>query len=656
MPQGCGCGSGSGGAASCADVQFCVGEMVSGTSCLAVSGSAGSQQLSLAISNASGNLAQCTPQGLLVQGEITPSFCNPDVLPTPFYLANSQGPYAPWGSSRYLDVLIDHGVDGIFGYTWPSPDGPFIWGINSAASSTDRYLANPYQQRVWQNLVDPTGRLGEIHSQTWTNAISPAGNETGLMPNTQIDIIYNSDAMDSPDAGWWGWGAREFSPLTLRQALDHAACRLRFFTMMEGTTIHTGSSNIANRFIAEMADSNYRAVMVPCINWSLVGANGIYTNAGYQTAALITSSFTGTGQDLIDDGFTYAIVNPDTIDPAIVESIFTTEGLIGIANQGMSRHYKTEANLSAGAQGIISPDPVYSRGHTGTTADTYYELTRNHYDYNRTIGSSSDRGDVDSGYARQGLPGRFLWMPASHNTEASRQRELLIPARIPDPTNYQANWTMAWTTGLLSSTVAQGVGIFFGNTQDSTTWGPRANAAELAALNGYFCTVTISLTAQRGWIYMIKYANGVGTELYRANHNLTAADGYLHMGLTVTPSTFRFNAFNDSWTDIGGPTISDADYRGKYIWGIIYSGLSTNAPMNIRFTNFNIGAPSAAALMAASEAETFAASDAGPGGPVAGDEAEGDGTYGEPWLDGVPLVTPPNPDPIYNDPRPIWTP
>lgn len=651
MPQGCGCGSGS-GAGNPDDIAEVVAEMVTGTNCLAVTGAAGSRQLAPVISNTAGNLLTCSSNGLLVEGEVTPTFCSPDPLPSPFFLANSQGPYAPWGSPAYLDVLLEHAVDGVFGYTWPSPDGPFIWGVNSAASSTDRYFANPYQQRVFQNNVDPTGRLGEMHSQTWLNAISPAGNGTGMMPNSQIEIIYNPDSIDSTDAGWWGWGASPFQPLTLRKALDHAACRLRFFTMMEGTTIHTGSSNIANRFVAEMADSAYGPVVVPCLNWSLLSANNIYNNAGYQTAALVTSSFTGTGQDLLDDGFTYAIVNPDAIDATIVESIFTTDGLVGIANQGMSRHYKTSANLAAGAGGVISHDPVYSRGYTADTADTGYEQTRLHYDYNRTIGSSSDRGDIDSGYARQSNPGRFLWMPANHNTEASRQRELLLPAQIADPNNYELNWTMAWDTSLLSSTIAQGAGVFFGNTQDSTTWGPRATSAELAALNGYFVTVTISLTAQRGYVYIIKYANGVGSELYRQPHNLTATGGYLHCGLQVSPSAFSFIAYDDSWSPIATVPISDPDYRGKYLWGIIYSGLSTNAPMNVRFVNVNVGAPNAAALMAATESSTLAADADAVGGPVAGDDPEGDGTYGLVDAEGIPLVTPVDPAPVFNDPRP----
>lgn len=651
MPQGCGCGTGGGGTGSCADVTECVAGMVTGTSCIATTGTGDARQLSLRISPQPDNLAQCTTDGLYVAGEVTPSFCAPPALPNPFFLANAQGPYAPWGSRAYLDVLLDHDVDGIFGYTWPSPDGPFIWGINSAASTSNRYFDNTYMLRVWQNEIDPTGRLGEIHSQTWTDLISQAGNGTGMMPNTQVDLIYDAESMDSPNAGWWGWGAAPYSGLTLRQALDHAACRLRFFTTMEATTIHVGSATVANRFIAEMADSNYQSVVIPCINHGLITTAAIYTNAGYQIAALITASFTGTGQDLIDRGFTYAIVNPDVTAPAIVESLFTTEGLIAIANQSMSRHYKTEANLTAGAQGIISHDPVYSRGYTGATDDTGYEQTRLHYDYNRTIGSSSERGDVDAGHAYQGRPGRFLWLPANHNTEASRQRELLLPLDIPDPTNYELNWTQAWSVPRLSSTTAQGMGIFFGNTQDSTTWGPRATAAELAALNGYFCTVTISLTAQRGWIYMIKYTNGVGTELYRVDHNLTASAGYLHMGLEVSPSAFNFIAYNDTWDPIANVTINDADYRGKYVWGIIYSGLSTDAPMNTRFVNFNVGAPSAAALMATESALALAGAE-----PVAGDEAEGDGTYGQAWLESLPLVTPVDPSPVFNEPRPNPTP
>jgi hypothetical protein len=657
MPQGCGCGSGgSGGTGSCSDVAACVAGMVSATPCLDVTGGVGSEQLTPVISNQPGNLLSCTSEGFYVAGEVTPTFCSPPPLPTPFYLANTQGPYAPWGSRDYLDVCLDHDVDGIWGFTWPAPDGPFIWGINSAASTSTRYFGIGYQTRVWQPPVDPTGRIGEIHSQTWTNLISPAGNTSGLIPNNGVDLTFDPDSVDTDDGGWWGWGASPYSGLTLREALDHNACRMRFFTNMEGTTIHTGSSNIANRFIAEMADSPYGPVVVPCINYSLVSANAIYNNNGFQTAALVTAGFTGTGQDLVDDGFTYAIVNPDAINPAIVESIFTTPGLIGIANQGMSRHYKTAANLAAGAQGIIAHDPVYARGHTGAEADTYYEQRRLHYDYNRTIGSSSDRGDVNAGNAYSGRPGRFLYMPAPTSTDTSRQRELLLPLDIPDPTNWEMNWTQAWSVPRLSSSIGQGVGIFWGNTTDVTTWGPRANSTELAMLNGYFCTVIVSLTAQRGYMYIIKYANGVGSELYRQDKNLTASAGYLHMGLQVTPSSFNFLAYDDDWSTIASQTINDPDYRGKYVWGIVYSGISaTGGAMNVRWTNVNIGAPVAAGLLAAeSGASTFAA--AGGEVPVAGDIAEGDGTAGLDYVEGIPLVAPVNPNPIFNEPRPNPTP
>jgi hypothetical protein len=645
MPQGCGCGTGGGGG-STADVQAVVAGMVTNTPCLHVTGAAGSQQLAPVISNQSGNLLSCTSNGLYVAGQVTPTFCAPADLPTPFYIANAQGPYAPWGSRAYLDVCLEHGIDGIFNYVWPAPDGPFLWGINSATSTSNRYLSNGYTTRVWQPPIDPTGRHGEIDSQTWVNAISPAGNATGLMPNSQTEITYNAAVMDTPDGGWWGWGASPYSPMTLRMALDYNACRMRFFTNMEGTTFHSGSSNIANRFVADMADTGYAPAVIPCINWSLTSANGIYTGAGYQTAALVTSAFTGTGQDLLDDGFTYAIVNPDAIDPAIVESLFTTEGLIGIANQGMSRHYKTAANLAAGAQGIISHDPVYSRGHTGADADTLYEKDRQHYDYNRTIGSSTERGDVNTGNAYQGRPGRHLYVPSPTTTVANSQRELLVPLDIPDPTNFELNWTMAWDTAALS-TSNQIIGIFFGNTQDSTTWPPRATTAELAALNGYLCTVRISLNSTRGNIYVVKYTAGVAQQLYLANHNLTGPDGYLHMGLQVSPSSFRIVAYNDAWTDIGGPTINDPDYRGKYVWAVIATASGTDSPISSRFTNINVGAPNAAGLLSAEEFAELA-----PMGLVGGDEAEGDGTSGVDELESLPLVAPVDPAPIFNDPRP----
>lgn len=585
MPQGCGCGTGGGAGGSCADVAECVRQMVADSPCLDV---VGPDSLVLSIDPASENLARCTEDGLLVEGEIDQTFCSPPDLGEPAWIANSMGPYAPWGAGTYLDMVVDHRLDGIYGYTWPAPDGPFLWGIREPTVTASRHFNINYLERADQNEVDTPGRHYDIESGTWINLVSPAGNATGLMPNSDSEIVRDPDAIDSDNAGWWGWGASPYSPLTLRGALDRLRCRTRIFANVQSSPFYESQAVIAQMFVDQLATNGFSPAVVPCINYSLSDVADVYAAGGMTPAAVISDSYTGPASDLVSAGFGYAIADPDQIDADLMDDLYAQDGLEVLANLSMSRHYMTEEALEAGAAGIITRDPVYARGYNGNS--TYYRKPRLHYDYDRTIGSISERGDVDSGYSFLGQPGRILYVPSPTTSATGRQRELTLPLDIDDVTNWQMNWTQSFSEGDLTSQNTQLAGVFFGASTDVTTWPARATEEELPLLNGYLCTVRISAGSNQGNLYIVKYTAGEQSEVLHDGDSI-GAQTTIRMGLQVAPSSFSFIHYTSTWGIDTEVQIDDPDYRSDYVWAVVITSEAEDAPLPVRFRNFSLGPP-----------------------------------------------------------------
>lgn len=592
MPQGCGCGTGGGAGGSCADVGACVANMVDGTPCLDVTGSGNDQALTPVISQQAGNLLRCAPDGLLVEGEITPTFCSPPTLPTPFWIADGNGPMAPWGSEAYLDAVLAHRLDGIYTRAWAAPDGVFVWGISTDDAAASYYLNVDYQFRQNQQPTAPANAShGEIDSLTWRNALSVAGTGTALMPDNTDRQAYNPDRLDGDgNGGWWGWGAAPFSPMTLQQALDRLACRTRAFLRLSPTNFHDFQAQ-ANLLVAELSASGRAGGVVGVLPHDIgVTTVAILTAGGIATAADLRDDYTGDGTDLVADGFTYAIADVAVYDAAQIAA-FTAAGLQVIAELPRTRHYLTQAAVDAGAAGVLCGNPVYARAFDDAPAATYFKRDRMFYDHNRHLGTSSNRGDVDNGYVNIDNAGRYLWVPPPTNVGDGSQAELLLgDLDIPDPTNFAMSWRQVVSSLDLLGDNSQFVGIFFGNPVDVTAWRLRAEAEGVESqLNGYMVAVRASTNANRGNIYVFKYTAGVASTLHDAEPLNQNAH---NMSLQVTPSAFTVRRHSTSWTTtIDQVIVSDPDFRGPYVWAVAVTSGATNQPMLTRFLNVQIGLP-----------------------------------------------------------------
>lgn len=490
------------------------------------------------------------------------------------------GSMTPFGSPDGIDYAVANRLDIINLSTFTLTDGVAVarWeGPNSPLSNrTDNPsgIANKYISSVTlpSLLVDAGARN------------TPTGRSSGA-PASLL----------SPDGGWFGFYARNYTPITLVDALHKIAARaVAYLAIYAGVTETELEGYIAGAMNAVIQAGGQ--------DWTLVGVPG-YMDDG--TGDLIVSPFgtwvgdvAGAGLtpavDLFDDASGGNVVTPAAVVATGVEWVrmaadpdgvsgstyariqeFVDAGLNVYVQVRSSRQFEVAQAYSIGCRAVSSDNPAYSRGARGEARDLDYRkttvipglITRTMVEGGLTHQTNTGSGVSDIGWARQSTDGRnfsaqFGWQGGLGAHLHSQLLGEICPYEVTNDFQLAFKCRVDPTQAAAPGGAAPKLGLFFNapTDRDITYYEPSPAPTYI---NGYWATIRVG-TNNPGLVVLGKFNDGNFSVLDDSSIDFPSITigNWIYFWVRCTPTTIELSVGHTG--PIQTLTVTDSDHRGPY--------------------------------------------------------------------------------------------
>jgi hypothetical protein len=403
-------------------------------------------------------------------------------------------------------------------------------------------------------------------------------------------------ALLSPDGGWFGWYARNFTPVTLAEALHQVAARaVTYLAIYAGVPLAE-----LERFIAGGINAVLQA---GAQDWTLVGVPAYMDNgAGVLTVAPFAdfvADVTGAGMtpvvDLFDDNEGGSVVTPAAVVATGAQWVrmtadennsgssfarikdFVDAGLQVYVQCRSSRQWDIQQAYAIGARAVSSDNPVYSRGGRGEAGDFAYRktavipglITRTMAEGALTNLTNEGTGTADVGWARQSAEGRnfserFAWRSGIGAHMHSQLLGELCPYEITPDFRLRIRFRVDSPTQPVPAGTQPKLGIFFCSPDDrDITWYEPDDGPQW--VNGYWFSIGVG-SLNRGRITLGKFNNGNFTAILTSNAVPTVVYGsWIYFNVRVFGPNISLGVGHQG-IDYSIGTINDTDHRGRYAY------------------------------------------------------------------------------------------
>lgn len=399
----------------------------------------------------------------------------------------------------------------------------------------------------------------------------------------------------TPDGGWFGFYANNYTPMTLNEALTQVAARAVVYVANFGDEVAAD----VERYIGASIES---VMQVGAQDWAFIGVPA-YVSDG--VGGTVEAAFAPWVADVIGAGMTPAVDlfddNPGgfTVTPAEVIASgaewvrmnhgsddfgtsftrieeFIDAGLNVIVHVSSARQFDANIAWSIGARGVSSDSPVYTRGIRGETGDLDYRkeivipglITRTQMEGSLT--RRTDDGDVeaDVGWARQSDVGRYF--PAQYDWQGgigghvhSQLLGEICPYNVTSDYRLRLRFRVDPTQASAPAGAIPKLGIFFNSNDDRniTYFEPDDGPSYL---NGYWFNIRVG-TTDPGLVTMGKFTNGsFGTIDNSMNFPSIVIGQWINFNIRVTATSITLGVGHGA-TEMSA-TINDTDHRGPYAY------------------------------------------------------------------------------------------
>lgn len=489
------------------------------------------------------------------------------------------GSMVPFGSPIGLEYGIANRMDILNISNYALADGVSIARWDGPDTSLSNRTDNPSSMaiKLISSLTLPSLLVDAGARNT------PTGRESGAPP-----------ALLSPDGGWFGFYAHNFTPVALVDALHQVAARSVVYLAVYAGVVQTELEGF-------IAGASSAVVQAQAQDWAFVGVPG-YMDDG--TNNLIPSPFgpwvadvAAAGMtpvvDLFDDNSGGFVVTPAEVIASGAQWVrmasdennngtsfariktFIDAGLQAYVQVRSSRQWDVEQAYAIGARAVSSNDPVYSRGARGEAGDLDYRktivipglITRTMMEGALTHNTNDGTSPNAIGWARQSAEGRnftarFDWQSGVGAHLHSQLLGELCPYEITPSYRLRLRFRVDTADQPVPAGTQPKLGVFFNApTDQDITWFEPADAPSW--INGYWFSIRVG-SVNRGRVVMGKFNNGDFTVLLQSDVVPTVEYGrWIYFSITVTGPEIRLGVGHQG-IDYEIGTVNDTDHRGSY--------------------------------------------------------------------------------------------
>jgi hypothetical protein len=523
------------------------------------------------------------------------------------------GSMVPLGSLDCLDYAVANRFDIANISNFALSDDVAVARWDSPKNNLDARTDNP-------SPIDNDQVSSLMLPSLWCDAgarDTPTGRNSGAPP-----------ALLTPDGGWFGFYAVNYSPVTLQEALYHLAARAVAISVPFGGAVET---ELERYLAASMA----AIIQAGAQQWAFQGINGYMDDSGGDTVLAPFDPWVGDAiaagltpmVDLFDDAPGGFLVTPAAVVASGAEWVrmnysttgtgadlariqdFVDAGLQVVVNIRSSRQWDAMQVLAAGVRGITSDSPAYTRGARGAAGDLDYRkevvipglITRTSMEGALTPLTVDGVGADDAGWARQSAEGRnfsamFGWEGGIGPHLNSQLLGELCPYEVTSDYRLRVRFRVDSPSTPVPAGSEPKLGVFFNSPTDrDIAWYEPADNPD--HINGYWVSIRVGSVGQ-GDITLGKFNDGNFTVLASDTTSFpTVSYGdWISFNMHTTTTAITVNVGH-----VTGPeasiTVNDADHRGPYAfyaWEDAYTPPADNAGFAHGYTaysGFASGAP-----------------------------------------------------------------
>jgi hypothetical protein len=528
--------------------------------------------------------------------------------------ATGAGSMLPFGSPESIDYAIANRLDIINISNYALADEVAIARWDTPTANLDVRTDNP-------STID----IGLISSLTRPRLLVDAGardTPTGRNSGAPASLL-------TPDGGWFGFYAQNYTPMTLVEALNKVAARAVVYLAVFGGAEEAD----LERYLAASMDA---VIQAGAQAWAFQGVNAYMDDSGGNTVEAPFAAWVGDAiaagltpvVDMFDDAPGGSTVTPAAVLASGAEWVrmaqsddpdtgsdfariqeFINAGLQVIVQVRGSRQFDTALAFANGARGVTSDSPVYSRGARGEPGDLDYRkeivipglLTRTMMEGSLTTRTNDGISPEDIGWARQSAEGRnfsaqFGWEGGIGGHLMSQLLGELCPYEVTSDYRLRVRFRVDTAATPVPAGSEPKLGIFFNapTDQDITWYEPDPNPSHI---NGYWVSMRVG-SVNQGEVTLGKFNDGNFTVLATSSAFPGVDYGeWIFFNCRTTATQVLVGIGHD--TLAGDITISanDTDHRGPYAfyaWEDAYTPPAGNAGFAhgySAYTNFATTSP-----------------------------------------------------------------
>lgn len=546
-------------------------------------------QLAVRLSGDAGNAARFgSDDGIFVPGPDT----SPDPasgrktiagLPARAFAASNTGGgnMIPFGSPDGIEYGIANRMDILQISTFALADGVAIARWDGPNTSLSSRTDNPssIQTKMISSVTLPSLLVDAGARDT------PTGRLSGAPP-----------ALLSPDGGWFGFYARNFTPITLTEALHQVAARAVVHVAVYAGVVQEELERFlagAMRAVIQAGAQDWAMVSVPGYMLNDEGTDMIIAPLDEWVSDMIAAGITPI-VDLFDDSAASTVVTPAQVVASGSQWVrFNTNGtsyerMQEFVDAGLqvdiqvrsSRHWEVQQAYGIGARVVAADSPVYARGARGESGDLDYRkttvipglLTRTMMEGCLTQFTEDGISTQDIGWARQSAEGRnfsagFGRVNGIGARITSQLLGELCPYEVTPSHRLRVRFRVDPTqTTPVSGTVPK-LGLFVAapTDRDTTTFDDGVTPPHLNPwVNGYWCHVRVG-TDNQGQVTLGKVTDGVYEVLENSESFPSITYGeWIYMSVTLTTTNVILATGHNPLPNDIIYNVADATHRGPY--------------------------------------------------------------------------------------------
>jgi hypothetical protein len=520
-------------------------------------------------------------------------------LPARIFAASTTGggSMTPFGSPDGLEYGIANRLDILNISNYALSDGVSIARWDGPNTSLTNRTDNPstIATKFISSLALPSLLVDAGARDT------PTGRESGAPP-----------ALLTPDGGWFGFYARNYTPITLAEALHQVAARAVVYLAIYGGSLEAEVATY-------VAGAINAVIQTGAQDWVLVGVPGYVDDGvgGMEPSPINdwVGDVVGAGLtpvvDLFDDAVGGSVITAAEVVATGAEWVrlaqsnlapdggvtfarvqeFINAGLQVIVQVRSSRQFDVAQAYTNGVRGVSSDNPVYSRGIRGEAGDLDYRktvvipglVTRTMMEGALTHATETGTGAARIGWARQSAEGRnfterFMWESGVGGHLMSQLLGELCPYEITPSYRLRLRFRIDNASETVPNGTEPKLGVFFNSPTDrDITWfEPDENPEHI---NGYWFNIQVG-AVNRGRVTMGKFNDGNHSVLLQSSVVPTVVYGsWIYFNITVTGANISLGVGHQG-VDYEIGTVADSDHRGQYAfytWEDAYSSPAANA-------------------------------------------------------------------------------